>query len=345
MFMASAPVGIGVVDRQLRYLRINETLARMNGVPATDHIGKRVPDVLPQFAEQAESLVRHILDTRRPVTGLQIEVPGREDLRHLLASYYPLARPDGEVDAVGGVVVDITEQKRAEQELRKDAELRERFMGILGHDLRTPLTAILLSTQTLLRNEGLPASYARSLQRIKNSARRAERMVNDLLDLVRSRQGGGIPIVAQPLDLNDVCQDVVAEVNATYPERKIQTVRHGGGKGRWDPDRIAQLVANLLTNAIVYSPPDTNVTVEVDGRDVRLVTLRVHNQGRPIPPELMPVLFDPFRRGKSESVDQPRGLGLGLHIAYEIARAHGGDISVQSAPESGTTFTVALPRG
>jgi PAS domain S-box-containing protein len=343
-FMANAPVGFAVIDPQFRYRRINQALADMNGVPVQDHIGRRVPDVIPQFAEEAESLLRRVVETRQPLTGLRIDLPERDDQRHLLASYYPLETPTGEVDGVGGVIVDITDQTRAEQELRKDAELRERFMGILGHDLRTPLAAILLTAQALLRNENVPPGYIRSLQRIKDSGRRAERMVNDLVDLVRSRQGGGIPLVTEPRDLNDVCQDVVAELNATYPERTIELVRHGCCEGRWDPDRIAQLATNLIANAILYSPPETAVTVEIDGRDPKSVCLRVHNHGPPIPADLMPVLFDPFRRGSSNAGEQRRGLGLGLHIASEIARAHGGCIQVASTPMAGTTFTVTLPR-
>jgi PAS domain S-box-containing protein len=345
IFMASAPVGFAVVDKDLRYVRINDTLAGMNGVPAADHIGRRVRDVIPQFASRAESLLRRVLETRQPVTGLHIELPDGDSQRHLLASYYPLLGAQTDLNAVGGVVVDITEQKRAEQELRKDAQLRERFMGVLGHDLRSPLSAILLSAQALMRNEGLLPGYIRGLQRIKSSARRADRLVSDLVDLVRSRQGGGIPILPKPLDLKDICEDVVAEVNATYPDRTIDLVALGGCEGVWDPDRIAQLATNLVTNAVVYSPPETAVRVEVGGRDGQFVFLRVHNEGPPIPAELIPSLFDPFRRGTRESRDQSRGgLGLGLHIARQITEAHGGEIRVESAAEKGTMFTVILPR-
>jgi len=342
-FMASAPVGFAVVDRDCRYLRINETLARMNGASVADHVGRRICDVLPQFGDQVEALVRRALDSRDPVTGLHIETGNGESQRHMLASYYPLCGSDGGAYAVGGVVVDITEQKRAERELRKDAALRERFMAILGHDLRSPLAAILLGTQALLRNENVPPGYIRSLQRMKNSARRADRLVSDLVDLVRSRQGGGIPIARQLTDLKDVCEEVVAEVNATYPDRRIELLDRGGCVGRWDPDRIAQLATNLVTNAVTYSPPETPVTVEVALPEAQSAALRVHNQGPPIPADLIETIFDPFRRG-DPSDRSPRGLGLGLHIAQLIARAHGGDIQVQSSAEAGTTFTVVLPK-
>jgi PAS domain S-box-containing protein len=344
-FMASAPVGFAVVDREFRYVRINETLARMNGPSVAQHVGRRIREVMPAFADQLEAVVRQPLESRRPLMGLHFEVGQGDSQRHMLASYHPLCGPDGEVYAVGGVVVDITEQKRAEIELRKDAELRERFMAILGHDLRSPLSAILLGAQALLRSENLPPGFVRTIQRVKNSARRADRLVSDLVDLVRSRQGGGIPILRRPTDLQDVCEDVVAEVNAAYPDRRIDLVSRGGTDGRWDPDRVAQLAANLVTNAVLYSPPDTTVTAEVGGRDAQTVFLRVHNQGAPIPAEMIPVIFDPFRRGlPGSSAQMPRGLGLGLHIAQQIARAHGGDIQVESCAKAGTTFTVILPR-
>lgn len=344
-FMASAPVGFAVVDRDLRYVRINETLARMNGAPAAAHLGKRVPDVIPRYAEQAEALLRRVLETGQSVVGLHVAVADGDRDRHLLASYYPLHAADGQVTSVGAVVIDITDQKRAEQELLKDVELRERFMAILGHDLRSPLAAILLSAQALLRNEGVPPGYIRGLQRIKSSARRAERLVRDLVDLVRSRQGAGIPLRPEPLDLKNVCEDVIAEVNAAYEDRKIELVARGSCNGRWDPDRVAQLAANLLTNAVTYSPPETPVTVQVDGRPAQAVFLRVHNQGPAIAPELLPSLFDPFRRGSGDALEQAQhGLGLGLHIARQIALAHGGRIDVESTAEAGTTFTVVLPR-
>lgn len=348
-FLASAPVGFAVLDRELRYLRINETLAAMNGRSIEQHLNRRAREVLPSLAP-VEDLVQRVLDSGEPILRLQSQIAGPEPDKelHVLANFHPLKDPAGTVYAVGAIIVDITDQARALAEIQRHAAFRERLMAILGHDLRQPLSLIALTAETWLKHEGLPEGLLRSAQRVVRTAARMGRMIADILDLARVRQGTGIPIAPRPVGLDVICRTVLDEISMTRPSRQIELTQHGGCEGMWDPDRLAQVVSNLVTNALDYSPPETPVIVELSGElkgEEDRVRMQIRNQGQPIASELLQVLFDPFRRGTHEARGAAsQGLGLGLYIAREVVRAHGGDISVSSARGTGTEFTVDLPR-
>ncbi|WP_438036569.1 sensor histidine kinase [Sorangium sp. So ce204] len=240
--------------------------------------------------------------------------------------------------------VAVTMERETSSELRKEAEFRDRVMAILGHDLRDPLSSIHMAASLLQKREDMPEGGSKMLARVTRCADRMARMINDLLDLTRSR-ARGIPIEPKPTNLHDMCRHLLNDLELLHPERAILYSHHGDGRGVWDSDRLAQMVCNLLRNAIHYSPPSTPVHVTIDGQGERMV-LSVNNQGTPISPELLPRLFEPFRRGAREAEAQSAsgGLGLGLFIARQIVIAHGGTIGAMSDQEHGTTFTVSLPR-
>jgi PAS domain S-box-containing protein len=240
-----------------------------------------------------------------------------------------------------GTVQDISDKKRREAETRMRAEFGEQLIGIVSHDLRNPLGAITLSVSVLERQEGLDERQSKTLTRITAAAARATRLIQDLLDFTRARLGGGIPIQRQPLDLHLLAQQVVEEVKLTHPGRKVTLARNGQAAGEWDGDRLAQVITNLVNNALAYSPPDTPVHVETRGEE-DAVFLRVHNQGEPIPAELLPHLFEPMTRG-TQKASTGRSIGLGLYIVCSIVRAHGGSVAVHSTASEGTVFTVRLP--
>jgi PAS domain S-box-containing protein len=242
-----------------------------------------------------------------------------------------------------GTVLDISARKRLEAEARQRAKFTEQLIGIVSHDLRSPLTVITLATATLLQSDPLKERQTKALARITSAAERANRMIHDLLDFTRARLGGGIPVQPRPLDFHGLTQQTVDEVRLAHPERELQVVRHGTGQGEWDGDRLAQLVTNLVNNALAYSPAGTPVRVETRGEDGEVV-LRVHNEGRPIPAELLPRLFEPMTRGEQGCHPASRSIGLGLYIVSHIVRAHGGTVAVHSTASEGTTFTVRLPR-
>ncbi|PTL84544.1 PAS domain-containing sensor histidine kinase [Vitiosangium sp. GDMCC 1.1324] len=247
-------------------------------------------------------------------------------------------------DIVGAVAVntDITDVKRVEEELRRTAEFRERFLGIVSHDLRNPLNAILLSVNALMRSDCVVEHHEKSVRRIATSARRMERMIADLLDFTRGRLGGGIPIHPRPANLRHICQHVLEELETGNPQRELRLCMRGDCRGEWDADRLAQLLGNLGKNALDYSPEDRPVDFVLrDEGDT--VCVEVHNEGAPIPAELLPHIFEPFRRATKEG-HPTSGLGLGLFIAWQIVQAHEGTLEVRSTEAEGTTFTVRLPR-
>jgi len=244
-----------------------------------------------------------------------------------------------------GAVRDATERKLASEALQRDAAFRERFIAILAHDLRTPLTALRLSSQLLIRRT-VTEKVAKDLgRRIEATSNRMDRMIADLLDFTRSRQSGGMPVELADADLEPICRSVVQEVEIAAPTRVIVFEHHGDTRGRWDEGRLQQIVSNLVSNAIDYSPESSEVRVTLRGDDSQ-VTLAVQNHGVPIPELTLRSLFDPFRRGSSGSVSsgRSRGLGLGLYIVEQIAHAHGGKVVARSDELTGTTFTVTLLR-
>jgi signal transduction histidine kinase len=179
---------------------------------------------------------------------------------------------------------------------------------------------------------------------IDRAAQRMLEMIGTLLDFTRSRFTGDFPVSPLPTDVHEVCRGVVAELQAAEPDRTVELELSGDGRGAWDPARIAQVVSNLVSNALEHGAPDAPVRVSVGGDEEHAV-VEVENHGPPIPPELMAVMFEPFCRGSAlRDASHARGLGLGLFIVSEIVRAHGGTVEVDSSAERGTRFTVSLPR-
>jgi signal transduction histidine kinase len=216
---------------------------------------------------------------------------------------------------------------------------RDQFIGVLSHDLRTPLGAITAAAALLAVPEDNPQRRSRVVGRILNSAQRMERMIGDLLDLTRTRLGGSIPLKRRPTDLQQVCEEAMTEIRAGRPDAVLRWQASGDLRGEWDTDRLTQVVSNLVGNAIQHGAGPITLTGRED-RDA--VTLGIHNDGPPIPADVLPLLFEPLARGNQESTAS--GIGLGLFIARAIVSAHGGDIQASSSSDAGTTFTVTLPK-
>ncbi len=221
---------------------------------------------------------------------------------------------------------------------QETARLREQFIAVLGHDLRNPLASI-GGAARLLRKESLSERGRHVIQLMEASAVRMAGLIDDVMDFARGRLGGGIVVERRPHDLEPILRQVVEELEASHPDRRIECDFQLTAPAPVDPGRLSQLVSNLLANALTYGTEEAPVRLAAAVTGERL-TLSVANSGPPIPPAAMQRLFQPFVRGEVQP--SQGGLGLGLHIASEIARAHGGELSASSCPQE-TRFTFTLP--
>ncbi|WP_240359592.1 hybrid sensor histidine kinase/response regulator [Pyxidicoccus trucidator] len=240
--------------------------------------------------------------------------------------------------------LELAARRRAEEELQRAAELGQQLVGIVGHDIRTPLSVILTTAKSQLGSGTLDASRRKAFERVARGGERIQQIVDLLLDFTRVRLGGGISVVPLAGDLNELCNRVADELHVTRPGRAIRCdFARDCLHGTWDLERMAQVLANLLDNALKHSAEGTPVRLSTWERGDG-VFIEVHNEGAPIPPELLPHLFDPFRRGETSEATARESLGLGLYIAHSIVQAHRGTLSVRSTEREGTAFRVCLPR-
>src|SRR5215469_6044214 len=220
----------------------------------------------------------------------------------------------------------------------RESQYRDRFIGILGHDLRNPISAIVMGANVLASQHPVNEQQRKVVGSILRSAGRLEGMARDILDFARGRLGSPMPLNMTSENAGVVVGEVVDEVRLANPESVIDFEASGSLDIECDADRLKQMVSNLLINAIQHGD-SKSVKVAVQG-DESCVVIQVHNQGPVIPEDLIPTIFDPLtRRGRA----RPESTGLGLFIVSEIVAAHGGTIVVNSTREAGTNFVVRLP--
>jgi signal transduction histidine kinase len=241
---------------------------------------------------------------------------------------------------------DLRRREQTVQERAAVYQFQERLISIVGHDLRNPLSAVLVSAQMLLkRKDDLREGQVQAVERIARSASRIDALGNLLVDFTQARLGGGVPLRREASDAKPAAERALDELRSANPTRALNLVmKTGNTYGNWDVERITQIVSNLAGNALRYGAKDSPITVTVEDAHPNSMILSVHNLGEPISPELLPHLFEPYKRGANAQAAYAGGLGLGLYIVREIAKAHGGDVSVQSTATDGTTFRAKLPR-
>jgi PAS domain S-box-containing protein len=333
----AAPVGLALLDREMRYLKVNSHLASLNGVPVEGLLGRTLAETAPRVAR--DELVRdfaEVAEGRAPLVEHTVvappQVPG-ETHRTFVVTLYPVTVSDRLI-GVGALVREVTEQRVAEQS-------RRNVLGVVGHDLRSPLMAITASAE-LLAAGPLDDRAARSVGRILRASGRMDGIIRALVDYTAVQGGPGIVLHPRRTELSSLVRAVAEECEAAHAGRSVRVTAPEPVEGEWDGDRIGQAVANLVGNALQYSPEETAVEVAC-WRDGGSALVEVTNLGVPIPADLVPHLFEPFRRGDDERTQRRKGLGLGLYIAVQIAAAHRGNIRVRSDASSGTTFSVRLP--
>ncbi len=253
----------------------------------------------------------------------------------------------GADDAPAGTITtieDVTEARAFAAERERVAQYQEQMLGIVGHDLRNPLSAILAGTEAIgIHAQSIPAVQP-LVGRIGGSVRRMARIVDQLHDVTRARLGGGIPLALVDTDLSAVAQSVLDELRIASPTVVLELRTRGPLTGLWDADRLAQVISNLASNALQYGKPGMPVVVSLAGEG-DTVTITVQNTLRdtPVPADRLASMFEPYRRGQ-EGAHRPGGLGLGLYIVHELVRAHHGTITATSTIEAGTVLVVSLPR-
>jgi len=288
--------------------------------------------------QDPEHRLREISLLQQRARSLENEIEQREQVENALRD---ALRERARVEEELRTSLDREKEARARAEA-SDA-FKEVFIGILGHDLRNPLNTVLTTARLMILRHELPPESVKRLERVVASGTRMERMIEQLLDLARARLADGIPITrGEEKDLTSLVLKVVSEVRLMNPNHMI-VVSGTSCTGRVDEDRFEQVVSQLVRNAVTHGDSSMPIDVELTESSDEIL-LRVHNYGRPIDPALMPILFDPFKRGARPDASTSKGLGLGLYISERIVSAHGGAIDVASSEEEGTEFVARFKK-
>jgi signal transduction histidine kinase len=275
-----------------------------------------------------------------PPSGRVLRFQREANEKLVIAGLRAQEAADDAVEATRQAQEETRGFREREEELRATAELRERLIGIIGHDLRSPLNTMVVAADLLIARGMLDDDDMRLANRITTSGHRMGRMIGQLVEFTRARLGGGFALNLLPADLGDICHDIVDELRisgASYIEQRFS----GDLTGVWDSDRLGEVISNLASNALAHGAPGTPIVIDARD-DGPQVVVEVTNHGACIPPELLPDIFKAFRRTQ----DSTRGsghLGLGLYIACELVRGHGGTLEVRSS-DGTTSFTMRLPR-
>ena len=247
-----------------------------------------------------------------------------------------------------GSCIDVDDRRKAEdmrqqgnrEQLTMARNFEKWILAIVSHDLRNPLNTIGFAARRLQDTIEPTRGVRKDVEIIARAAQRIHHIVGDLLDLSRERDGAGITIDPQPADLRALCQEIIDELETIAGGRQIAFECDGDGAGTWDGDRVLQAISNIISNAVQHGAPGSPVRVRLTG-DRERVAVEVHNLGI-IPAEILPRIFEPFGSVRPHA-GRGDGLGLGLFIARAIARAHGGDLEIQSA-DGRTEVRLMLPR-
>lgn len=358
----NAPCGLMQTSDQGTFLRVNRVFCDWLGVTAEALIGaRRFQDLLTIGARlfhqthwypllrmqgsvsEVKLELLHADGTRIPMVVNAIRRDQGGVMVHDLAAYVARDRDRYEVELVNARKRQeslVEEANRLHAIERDRAQFAEQMIGIVSHDLRNPLSAIMTGT-ALLSARGLSEHQQRTLSRITRATERATGLIGDLLDFTQARLGGGISVALVDCDLHDVIAEALEELRLAYPGRQISQATAGDGPIRADPHRLGQLLGNLVSNAIAYGDRRSPIVV-TSSVDTTSARLTVHNLGVPIPDHVRASLFAPMTRG-AVGGGNSRSVGLGLYIVREIARSHGGEMDVVSTSSDGTTFTATLP--
>lgn len=347
-----APCGYIVMAANGRIRTANQTVADWLGISSanlTDTFAISIFSLASRVVFETSLLP--LLQLQERVEGVSLDIVSGDGAK-IPVMMSALSRGEGHDRVTQLVLLKAEVRRNFERELikaRAEAEaellieqrqmkLREQFVAVLGHDLRNPLASISSGIRMLSGDLGAERK-AELLRLMQGSVQRMSRLIDNVLEFARHRLGGGIELDIGSGDLEAAIHQAVNELRAVDPQREVRSNIAIGHAVRCDPWRIGQMVSNLVGNALVHGDASQPVIVETVTADGGALRISVRNWGQPIPDPIIDKLFDPFERGGTEG--NRRGLGLGLFIASEIAKAHGGTLSVRTGED--TTFTFQMP--
>ncbi len=358
----NAPVGFAAFDRSFRYIRVNTYLAEVSGKPLEAHIGKPLRSVYPEQADQFEAMIERAFTTGTSIQNIESSYRSLTDPeieRHFNCELFPVLGRDGSVSLVGLVAIDVTERKRLdaqraailenERNARIESEraglLKDEFLATLSHELRTPLTAIVGWAQILRRKTPDPIDLNRGLETIDRNGKSLSQLINDLLD-VSSIINGKMHLNMMLINVQSIAAAAIDSVMPSAETRGITLLKSFDEEPlpvHADPARLQQVVWNLLTNALKFTPRGGTVHVRVRRAQGR-AEIVVSDTGCGVKPDFVPFMFERFRQADASTTRRFGGLGLGLSIVRQLTELHGGTVRVASdGIDRGATFTVSLP--
>ena len=364
----SAPVGLFVLDRDLRFLRLNDRLAEMNGLPVAAHLGRRVREVVPDLADAAEPLFQGVLDRGEPLLNMQLSgetaaQPGVH--RHWREHFYPMRDASGQVVGINGVVEEITEIKRIEEEIRAlNADLeakvaartaeaeaasaaKSEFLAHMSHEIRTPLNAVLGLVQVMEQSSPTPAQRG-LIERIRTAGHSLLLLLNEILDFSKI-EAGQLQLEARPFVLDPLLHQIDSLLGAAARAKglrfAIDAAPRPDGALVGDPLRLEQVLTNLIGNAIKFTDQGEirlSIRTLEQADDRARLRFAVTDTGIGIPPTVLPQLFAAFKQADTSISRRFGGTGLGLAISKRLVDLMGGTLGVDSQAGVGSTFWCEL---
>jgi PAS domain S-box-containing protein len=345
----AAPIGLAMLDRQFRFVRVNERLAEFNGVPASEHIGRTVHEVAPDVADAAETVFQQVLRTAKPVRGMELVAETRAEpgvKRTWLEHWHPFFGTSQEVIGVCVAVEDVTDRKKIEEELRRADRQKDEFLAMLGHELRNPLAPLYTASELLARYLSGDSRVQGPLGIIRRQLGHLNRLVDDLLDASRIAQGK-IELQREPLEIHGVVDEAVEAVQPIVHDRRHRLVIGRAGEELYvmgDRARLVQSILNVLHNAAKYTDPNGEIRLDVLGEGDR-VAIKIADNGIGIRPEVLPDIFEMFVQSERTLDRSQGGLGIGLAVVKRLIQMHNGTVTASSSGAAhGSTFTITLPR-
>lgn len=349
LLVEHSPVMIWRSGRDARCDYFNETWLDFTGRTLEQEIGDGwVDGVHPEDLARCVSYYREHFH-RREAFEMEYRLRRHDGVyRWIFDRGVPFNDESGAFAGFIGSCIDVDERRNAEamrqqhneEQLTLARDFEKWILAIVSHDIRNPLSAILIATDQLQQKLEGKTDLTQWCEILMKGVNRIQHIVGDLLDLSYEREGTGIPIDPKPSDLRAICRQIIGELETIARDHQISFDCQVDGAGAWDEHRVMQAISNLASNAVQHGTPGSPVHVRLTG-DAERVSVEIHNEGT-VPSELLPRLFEPFRSGRHYA-KRGDGLGLGLFIAKAIARAHGGGLEVDSS-DGTTTFRLVLPR-